>query len=256
VLPSRADLQEIFRQKYGLHCGWGPRLRSRFGYFTPDDVYEACVAKHVTSETDWLDVGGGRDIFPDNPTTARLLADRCHRLVGVDPSENILENPYLHERILGPIEDFQPSTCFDLITLRMVAEHLVDPQAVAKSLVRLVKPGGVVIVYTVNKWSLITALSWVTPLRVHRVVKRWMWGTEDRDTFEVVYGMNTRQDLKRVFDPVGLRENAFIHLDDCRALARWRVGSGLELWTWKALRTLKLCYPETCLLGIYEASPK
>lgn len=255
MLPTPAGLDELFRQKHGPHCGWGPRLRAGFGYFTPDDIYESCVSRLVGRETEWLDVGGGRDLFPDNHTTARILAGRCRRLVGIDPSDNILENPYVHQAVKGTIEEFRPPARFDLATLRMVAEHLVNPRAVVESLARLVKPGGVVIVYTVNKWSLVTALSSVTPLRMHRILKRWLWRSEDRDTFEVVYRMNTRKDLKTLFEGAGFREKAFLYLDDCRTFARWRLASRLELWLWKALRTVGLRYPETCLLGIYELAP-
>ena len=252
MLPTRADLEEVLRQKHGLQSGWGPRLRARFGYYTPDDVYEACVSRHVNSKTEWLDVGGGRDLFPGNETTVRLLAARCRRLVGVDPSENILENPYLHERVQSTIEEFRPETRFDLVTMRMVAEHLVSPRAAVESLARLLKPGGVAIVYTVNKWSIITALSWVTPFRVHQLVKGWLWRTEDRDTFEVAYRMNTRKDLKRVFEDAGFRETDFLYLDDCRTTVRWQLANRFELSVWKALHAIGLHYPETCLLGIYE----
>ena len=40
--PTRADLEAVFEQKYGSleATGWGPRMRRRFDYFTPDDHYE------------------------------------------------------------------------------------------------------------------------------------------------------------------------------------------------------------------------
>jgi len=84
--------------------------------------------------------------------------------------------------VKATVEEFHPSARFDLATMRMVAEHLVNPRAAVESLARLVKPGGLVIVYTVNKWSLITTLSWITPLRFHHIVKRWLWRTEEQDT--------------------------------------------------------------------------
>jgi hypothetical protein len=75
VVPQRvydeASLLEVVRHKYGASgpTGWAPRLRSHFGYFTPDDIYEAAVASLVTPKTAWLDVGCGRDIFPSNFAT-------------------------------------------------------------------------------------------------------------------------------------------------------------------------------------------
>src|SRR2546430_8828263 len=86
---TKTDLQEVFRIKYGelSTTGWAPRMRFRFNYFSPDDYYETIVAKLVYEGCLWLDVGCGRNIFPSNRSLARLLADRCGLLVGVDPAE-------------------------------------------------------------------------------------------------------------------------------------------------------------------------
>ena len=129
---------ELMALKYGPpeKRGWGPRLRDRFHYRTPDDWYEATVFDLVTSETVWLDVGCGRDLFPSNPAAAHVLASRCRLLVGLDPSDNIDENPFVHERAKCQLEDFETDRKFDLITLRMVAEHIRDPQKVARVLSR------------------------------------------------------------------------------------------------------------------------
>lgn len=54
--PSPEELQALFEIKYGHPSvtGWSPRQRLEFGYFTPDDVYEAVVAKLVDEKTVWL----------------------------------------------------------------------------------------------------------------------------------------------------------------------------------------------------------
>jgi hypothetical protein len=84
ALPSNSELCELFQLKHQdlANEGWGPRLRARFGYFTPDDVYEATIAGLVTSDTAWLDVGGGRDLFPANEQLAGTLSLRARLLVG------------------------------------------------------------------------------------------------------------------------------------------------------------------------------
>ncbi len=232
--------------------GWGPRLRSRLGYYTPDDVYEATVVNLVSDDTQWLDVGGGRDLFPDNEPAATMLAHRCRFLAGVDPSDNIRENRFVHERVQSTIEDFSTDSRFDLITLRMVAEHLADPDAAVRSLARLTKPGGLVVIFTVDRWSVITALSAITPVSLHHRIKSWLWRTEERDTFEVAYRMNTRKDLRKLFESSGFAEREFAYLGDCRVFARWRLLNTIELRVWKMLTRAGLKYPESCLLGIYQ----
>src|SRR5262245_46224171 len=98
---SHDEIEMAFRLKHGEPRAWGPApwRRRAFSYFTPDDVYEGLVAQLVFPRTAWIDVGGGRDVFPANPRLARLLAERCEVLVGVDPSPNILENGFVHERV-------------------------------------------------------------------------------------------------------------------------------------------------------------
>jgi 2-polyprenyl-3-methyl-5-hydroxy-6-metoxy-1,4-benzoquinol methylase len=154
--PTRADLEYVFQLKHGspMSTGWRPRYDFQAGYVTPDDYYEALVATLITKGCRWLDVGCGRDIFPSNRVLAQQLSARCDLLVGVDPDETINENSFVHVKVQADITDFHWQDCFDVITLRMVAEHIADPSAALQSLVRLTAPGGRVVVYTVNSGPL------------------------------------------------------------------------------------------------------
>ncbi|MBM3960376.1 MAG: hypothetical protein FJ306_00505, partial [Planctomycetes bacterium] len=99
-LPDAAALRQMVALRYGPpgQRGWGPTLRDAYGYVTPDDVYEALVAGLVAPGMRWLDVGCGRELFPNNPTLAASLSRRCARLVGVDPDPTLQENPWVHEK--------------------------------------------------------------------------------------------------------------------------------------------------------------
>jgi len=96
-------------------------------------------------------------------SSQRKLAARARRFVGVDPSPNVHDNPFTREKRQAFIEDYASSEPFDVATLRMVAEHVTSPDAVVDALARLVKPGGRVIVFTVDLWSPITVMSRVVP---------------------------------------------------------------------------------------------
>jgi hypothetical protein len=248
------ELQKLFRIKYGevSETGWRPRLRHYFHYFTPDDCYEAVVAQAVNTHTRWLDVGCGRELFPNNKPLARLLADRCRLLVGLDPDETVHDNPYIHAQVKSTLQEYHTRQMFDLITLRMVAEHITEPHTAIPALTRLTRPGGRVIVYTVFKWSPISLLSRFIPFALHHPCKRLLWQTEVQDTFPVVYQMNTRRSLARLFTAAGFCERAFYYLDDCRTFARFRCLNFLELLLYKGLQTFRVHYPEVCLLGVYE----
>ena len=250
---SASELLAVFRLKHGEPeaTGWRPRMSYQEGYFTPDDHYEAILGRLVKPGTRWLDVGCGRDLLPTNPKLAAELAGRCSEVVGVDPDDNVLENPLLHRRVKGTIEDFPDTDTFDLITLRMVAEHITEPEVVVRHLSRLCKPGGIVLIYTVDAWAPLSVVAWLTPFRLHHPIKKLLWKTEDRDTFPVVYRMNSRRRLRRLFQEAGCAELLFEYLPDCRTFARFRWLHWLELKAWKVFERIGLWYPERCLLGVY-----
>jgi SAM-dependent methyltransferase len=254
LLPSLKDLSRLFRLKHGepAATGWRPRTSYRWGYFTPDDYYEATLDRAVKPGCRWLDVGCGRELLPGNPALAQQLAGRCAEVVGVDPDENVETNPYLHRRVRATIEDCPAEDPYDVITLRMVAEHVCRPDDAAVALGRLCRPGGVVIVYTVDAWSPLPVASWLIPFWLHHPVKRVLWRTEERDTFPVVYRMNTRKQLARLMGGAGFVESAFLHVSDCRTFARFRWLHLIELSLWNALNRFGLTYPERCLLGVYQ----
>src|SRR5688572_3277400 len=141
-LPAPEEMEQLFAQKYGSSgdLGWAPRRRRRFGYYLPSDYYEALVSKLVIPGCRWIDVGGGHDIFPENPSLARSLAARCSTVVAVDPSDNVHRNSFVHKRAQCLIEDYRAERHFDLATLRMVVEHVERPSIVIDALNRLLMP--------------------------------------------------------------------------------------------------------------------
>lgn len=254
MLATKEHVSALSALKYGnlQEGGWGPRLRERMGYHTPDDWYEATVWNLVGPTTDWLDVGCGSALFPSNVAASRALADRCHSLTGLDPSDNIDDNPYLHHRAKCMLEEFDAPQPFDLITLRMVVEHIVNPEAAVAALARLCKPGGHVVIYTVDKWSPASMVAAATPMAFHHWMKRLLWQGEEKDTFPTEYRMNTRGRLTGLMSSAGFSEAGFQTLSDTRATARFKMLNTLELVAWRSLNAIGLDYPERCLMGVYR----
>lgn len=253
--PSPDQLLELVQRKHdgdSSRFGWATRLRMRFRHFTPEEIYQATIDQLVAPGCSWLDVGCGRHVFPSNPELARSLANRCSRLVGVDPDSTIDENPFLHHRVKSTINDYQSDQCYDVVTLRMVAEHITDPDSALAALSRLTNPGGKVVIYTVNKWSPVSLIAKVVPTSLHHPIKHLLWKTEEKDTFPVAYRMNTRGQLRRMFEEHGFREASFAYLDDCRSFANTRPLLFLELLACRGFNSVGLRYPENCLLGVYE----
>ena len=254
MVLTNQQVSDVAACKYGdlAEAGWGPRLRHSFGYFTPDDWYEAMVSSLVGPGTSWLDVGCGREVLPSNPRAARRLADRCLSLTGLDPSDNIDENPFLHHRAKCTLEAFDAPEPFDVITLRMVVEHLTNPEAAVQALSRLCKPGGQVVIYTVDKWSPISLVSALTPMSFHHRMKHLLWRAEEKDTFPATYLMNTRRRLATLMSAEGFIEADFLNLADTRTTSRFRLLNTVELAIWRGLRSIGVVYPEKCLMGVYR----
>ena len=252
--PTSDELLSIYNAKYSPEGppGWSPRQRLSFGYFTPDDHYEALVARLVTSGCHWADIGCGRDIFPSNPQLARDLVARAGYVYGIDPDPNIKENPFITEGFHGIVEDCRTERRFDVITMRMVAEHIVDPDRAIGKVAELLKPGGKFIVYTPHKWAPMSVVASVIPFKWHHPLKRLLWDVEARDTFPTAYKLNTRNDLRKHMSSKGLAERYFRHLDDCRTFAGYRFINYAELSAKRALRSIGLHYIETCLLAVFE----
>ncbi len=253
VFPQ-SEMTQFYLAKYGPveQQGDRPRRRFKFKYYQPDDFYEALMNRVVTPGCRWMDVGGGRNVFPSNVALAELLATRAGRLVGIDPSANIHENRIVHEAHQSFIEDFQSDEKFDLISLRMVAEHISKPEAAVESISRLLKPGGRVVIYTINLWSPLSIAAWLVPFKLHHPIKKFFWKTEEKDTFPVAYRMNTQRALRKQMAMGGMTEVGFRRLDDLNTFSQFRFLNYFELLFWKFLHTLGLPYPEHCLLGIYE----
>jgi 2-polyprenyl-3-methyl-5-hydroxy-6-metoxy-1,4-benzoquinol methylase len=254
LFPTEKCLRLLFEEKYSSDygLGWSPALRSRFHYYTPDDVYEAMVGKLIVDNADWADVGCGHSIFPSNAPLARKLADRARTVYGIDPSVNIKSNPFLTDRFQGSLEDYHGRVCFDVVTLRMVVEHVTDPATFVFSLAKISRSNGLVVIYTPNKWSPISLASRILPFRLHHPIKRFLWSTAEEDTFPVAYNLNTRRMLKRHLAAVGFEEILFAYLDDCRTTTAFRLANSMELGLWKGCQLLSKTYPENCLLSVYR----
>lgn len=253
LLPTAEDLAQAVRLRHGDPDLAGPnvRRRLRWGYHLPAVVYEATLLRLARAGSSWLDVGGGKSPFPDNAALAELLSSRC-RLTAVDPSPNVLSNAYAAETACVPLEDYQGGP-YDLVTARMVAEHVADPEAFGAALGRLVRPGGLAVVLTVSRHAPLTAASRAVPFGLHHRVKSLFWAGEEEDTFPAHYLLCTRSALRTHLGRGGLREGAFARLDDLSTFAAFRLLGDVELATWGAVRRAAGSpYPECCLLGVYR----
>jgi len=231
-----------------------PYIKSRveMGYFSPEEYYETLVDRLITSSTRWLDVGCGKAPFPNNFELSRQLSERCAKLVGVDPDEQSIHNDYVHECHQTTLEGLPIEETFDVITARMVVEHVRYPDSFASALARSTHGGSLVAVLTVNWYSVTAFAAHFTPFAVHKLVKAGLWGTKSEDSFPTEYLLNRRRDLRLHMEKSGFEELFFQALPDASLFWRIAMLRHLELQFFRLIRSLRVPYPETCLLALYR----
>lgn len=152
------------------------------------------------------EVGCGRGALVDATTPAAALQDlrgagRC--VVGIDIDPAGAANPVLDEfRLIGPDGRWPfADGSVDLAVSDFVLEHVTDPEPFVAELVRTLRPGGVFLARTVNRYSLLALAARLVPNRAHaralEVVQPGRWA---EDVFPTRYFMNTRRALARLLD--------------------------------------------------------
>jgi 2-polyprenyl-6-hydroxyphenyl methylase/3-demethylubiquinone-9 3-methyltransferase len=128
------------------------------------------------SDKSVLDVGCGGGILSES------MARAGARVLGIDLSQAVLDVAELHA-LEGkvPVEyravaaeelALERPAVFDLVTCMEMLEHVPDPAASVKALAALVKPGGDVIVSTINRNPLAFAVAIVGAEYIARVLPR------------------------------------------------------------------------------------
>jgi SAM-dependent methyltransferase len=167
-----------------------------------------------------LDFGAGRgtyvDIAPDSLRQLKLIKGKVRNVVGADPSEAVLRNPYVDEAVvLNPDAPLPfPDASFDMIVSIAVFEHIQDPGGVCRELDRILKPGGLICAWTPNRWGYVALASRMIPDRMRDYFLREFAGIggtgsrESEDVFPAFYRLNTRIAIGKHFP--GYHDHSFV----------------------------------------------
>ena len=146
-----------------------------------------------------LDLGAGAGIVRE--LDIRGLAPR---VCGIDLDPRVLQNPLLDEALVGDAEHIPyPDAGFDLVFCNNVLEHLPDPERAFSEVARVLRPGGVFLAKTPNRWHYVALLAGLTPHRFHEAVNAWR-GRDRKDTFPTRYRANSASALRRCAAAAGL----------------------------------------------------
>lgn len=178
---------------------WAPDAKSAF------DVYADRLLE-MPRGSRWLDAGCGRSSFEawrvDDETR---LDERDVRLVGCDLDLDALKERKNRRTVcLAGLEELPyPDATFDYVSSNMVFEHLLRPEAAVSELARVTRPGGRILIHTVNSLHYLALIARATPLRFHQWVVARVEGRAPEAIYPTAYKANTEARLLSLFQQSG-----------------------------------------------------
>lgn len=160
-----------------------------------------------------VDLGAGRGQWLDahHSSTRRRLRNfrgRVAEVIGIDVDEAVRDNESLDRAVLVDFADPLPleDSSVDLVLSDFTFEHVQDPEHLAGEIDRVLKPGGWLCARTPHKYGFVGLGARAVPNKAHTTwLRRLQPARKAEDVFPVVYGMNTRADLERLFPAPAFR---------------------------------------------------
>lgn len=156
-----------------------------------------------------VDFGAGRGLVSDHPPSylrdLKILRGRVVQVIGVDVDPAVLSNETVDQAFVMS-EDGSiplPSGSVDLVFSCATFEHLDDPRRSVQELHRILKPGGWVCAWSVNKWGYVALVARLVPNVFHAKFVRVAEGygaRKEKDIFPTRYKLNTIRSLNKHFD--------------------------------------------------------
>jgi len=179
-------------------------------------AYAALVSRLAKPGTRWLDAGCGHQILESRlENEEKELVSRVRLAVGCDAFTDSLRQHRTLEKLVSCNVDSLPfrDGTFDLVTLNMVAEHLLNPEQTFSEVARVLDTDGVLLIHTPNAKSYevkLIRLAWsVVPRSVGLKTIRFLEHREPEDVFPTFYRANTRSRLTQLIPEAGLVEVDF-----------------------------------------------
>lgn len=181
---SRASWQERYKDLF--------YDRSR-GFIDGTAEFHRMCRDAIPKNARILEIGAG----PSNPSS-RFLAT-LGDVYGVDVDEEVKGNDALKEAhvISGDRYPFKDAF-FDAALSNYVLEHVSDPRAHLQEVFRVLKPGGVYLFRTPNRYHYVALISAYTPHWVHVLLANRLRGLDpaSHEPYPTLYRLNTRADVR------------------------------------------------------------
>lgn len=168
-----------------------PEYRHRY------EIYNELLVDSLSTNVVWLDIGCGRNEY------LAYYGDRAGEAIGID---RLIDKNKTGARFLqADLRKIPLQTGYgDLITLRMVAEHLENIPADLFEVERLLRPGGKLIILTTNILSPMVFLPRLLPYSVTRRLIQMVFNVGANDIFPTHHRFNTPRKLAKGFNAMKL----------------------------------------------------
>jgi len=207
----------------------------------------------------WLDLGCGHEVVRSwalLPGEDELTFTHAPALsVGVDRDGlSLRNNRCIPNRVAGDIQMLPFTDCsFDVVTANMVLEHAERPAAFLSEVWRVLRPKGVFVFHTPNKYFPASLIGSLLPDALKTRLLAAITSRNERDVYSTFYRINTRSAITRYCEATGFRTHYFAPLETL-TVSRHRVVflfhlAVARLLRWKALAQLQanflvmLCKP-------------
>jgi ubiquinone/menaquinone biosynthesis C-methylase UbiE len=159
----------------------------------------------------WLDLGCGHEVIrpwallPDESEISFTHAPALS--VGVDCDVSALRvNRSIPHRVAGNICDLPfADGSFDVVTANMVLEHAGNPIALLSEVWRILRPKGVFVFHTPNRYHPQSVLARLLPARIKSRLVAFVTSRSERDVYPTFYRINTKAAISDQSETAGFR---------------------------------------------------
>ena len=180
------------------------------------EAYASLVSEHLSLQTVWLDAGcGSRLLEADMDRLENWLATHCKSIFGMDLAATFNRN--IKSLVRGSLYHMPfADNSFDLITCRMVVEHLDQPHEAFIEVARCLRSGGAFVGMTPNllNYAILgnAVATKVMPEKMRLRIVHASDSRADEDTFPVCYKANTMHRLVHLLNTSGLQVHKTVGL--------------------------------------------